>query len=226
MTLEIVTVPCRSDNYAYLLRDGATGAVGLVDAPEAAPIEAALDERGWGLDTILITHHHGDHVEGVERLRERYGSSVVGAAADSHRLPPLDTALAPGDTVRIGEAVAEVIDVPGHTVGHIAYHFADDHALFSADSLMTMGCGRLFEGSAAQMWDSLSRMAALPDNTDVFTGHEYTEFEFALCALHRRCKSRTARTCGRDSRPAPRRPPDRPVETRRRAGDKPVPARR
>lgn len=182
MTLEIVTVPCRSDNYAYLLRDGATGAVGLVDAPEAAPIEAALDERGWGLDTILITHHHGDHVEGVERLRERYGSSVVGAAADSHRLPPLDTALAPGDTVRIGEAVAEVIDVPGHTVGHIAYHFADDHALFSADSLMTMGCGRLFEGSAAQMWDSLSRMAALPDNTDVFTGHEYTEsnLRFAL----------------------------------------------
>lgn len=175
MTLEIVTVPCRSDNYAYLLRDGATGAVAVVDAPEAGPIEAELDARGWGLDTILITHHHADHVDGVARLREKYHARVVGAEADRHRLPPLDLALAAGDTVEVGDASARVIDVPGHTIGHIAYHFAADHALFSADSLMVMGCGRLFEGSPEQMWDSLSRMSALPDATKVYSGHEYTE---------------------------------------------------
>ncbi len=226
MTLEIVTVPCRSDNYAYLLRDTSTGAVGLVDAPEAAPIEAALDARGWGLDTILITHHHDDHVAGVAQLQAKYGAKVVGAAADRHRLPALDLELAEGDTVAIGESRATVMEVPGHTVGHIAYHFAEDHALFSADSLMVMGCGRLFEGSAAQMWDSLSRMAALPDSTDVFSGHEYTEFEYALRALCRRGQSRPARKGGPDRRDAPGRAADSARETRPREGDEPLPARR
>jgi hydroxyacylglutathione hydrolase len=175
MPLEIVTVPCLRDNYAYLLRDGATGRVGLVDAPETAPIEAALSERGWGLDLILITHHHGDHIDGVDGLRQALGAKATGAAADARRLPALDVALAPGDTVALGESVARVIDVPGHTVGHIAYYFADAGALFSADSLMVMGCGRLFEGTAEQMWDSLSRLAALPDATLVYSGHEYAE---------------------------------------------------
>jgi hydroxyacylglutathione hydrolase len=175
MSLEIVVVSCLEDNYAYLLRDGATGTVGVIDAPEAEPIEAALKERGWNLDMILITHHHNDHIDGVNALREAHGATVVGGAADRHRLPALDTALTEGDIVELGESRAEVLDVPGHTVGHIAYHFADDQALFSADSLMVMGCGRLFEGTPDQMWDSLSKMAALPDATRVYSGHEYTQ---------------------------------------------------
>jgi hydroxyacylglutathione hydrolase len=175
MPLEIVTVPCLRDNYVYLIRDAATGTVGLVDAPEPAPIEAALRGSGWSLDLILITHHHADHIDGVEALRTAYGAKVVGAAADARRLPPLDVALKPGDTVAVGESVAEVIDVPGHTVGHIAYYFAEAKALFSADSLMVMGCGRVFEGTPEQMWQSLSKLAVLPDDTMVYSGHEYAE---------------------------------------------------
>ena len=175
MPLEIVTVPCLRDNYAYLVRDAGTGKVGLVDAPEAGPIEAELKERGWGLDLILITHHHNDHVDGVDALRKSFGAQVVGAAADRKRLPKLDVAVEPGDAVALGGSVGEVLDVPGHTVGHVAYHFPEAKALFSADSLMVMGCGRLFEGTPDQMWQSLSTMAALPDDTMVYSGHEYAE---------------------------------------------------
>ncbi len=175
MGLEIVVVPCLRDNYAYLLRDVAGRRVALVDAPDAAPIEAALRARDWTLDMILITHHHADHIDGVEALREAYGATVVGAAADQRRLPALDIAVADGDMVAVGASMGEVLEVPGHTVGHIAYYFAGAGALFSADSLMVMGCGRLFEGTAEQMWSSLSRMAALPDETLVYSGHEYTQ---------------------------------------------------
>ena len=175
MPLEIVTVPCLKDNYAYLLHDAATGTVGLVDAPEAAAIEAALNGKGWTLDLVLITHHHGDHVEGVEALRKAYGAKVVGAAADRRRLPALDLAVSEGDTVSVGESVGKVLDVPGHTVGHIAYWFEEAGALFSGDSLMVMGCGRLFEGTPEQMWGSLEKMAVLPDETLVHSGHEYAE---------------------------------------------------
>jgi hydroxyacylglutathione hydrolase len=179
-SLEIVTVPCLSDNYAYLLRDAASGQVGLVDAPEAGPIEAELARRNWTLDLVLITHHHADHVQAVDALRGT--AKVVGNAADRARLPRLDLEVAPGDRVALGESIASVLDVPGHTVGHVAYHFAGAHALFSADSLMVMGCGRLFEGSADQMWQSLSTLAALPAETLVYSGHEYAEsnLRFAL----------------------------------------------
>ncbi len=182
MALEIVVVPCRADNYAYLLRDGAGRRVGLVDAPDADAIEAALATRGWDLDMIFITHHHEDHVVGVDRLREVYGATVVGAAADRRRLPVLDIEVDPGDTISLGVSMAEVIDVPGHTVGHVAYYFAGAGALFSGDSLMVMGCGRLFEGAPAQMWSSLGRMAALPDDTLLYSGHEYAaaNMRFAL----------------------------------------------
>ncbi len=182
MALEIVVVPCRTDNYAYLLRDGAGRQVGVVDAPEAAPIEAALASRGWELNMILITHHHDDHIAGVEALRDAYGATVVGAAADRRRLPRLDIAVEEGDTLALGVSMADVIDVPGHTLGHIAYHFAGAGALFSADSLMVMGCGRLLEGTAEQMWDSLHKLAALPDETLVYSGHEYaaSNMRFAL----------------------------------------------
>jgi hydroxyacylglutathione hydrolase len=173
--LEIVTVPCRTDNYAYLLRDAATGATGVIDAPEAGPIAAAAEERGWGLDWVWITHHHDDHVAGVAALRDRFGAKVLGAQADSSRLPALDAAVAPGDVARLGDSAATVIDVSGHTVGHVAFHFAEAGAAFTADSLFRLGCGRVFEGTHLMMWESLSRLAALPEATTVWFGHEYTE---------------------------------------------------
>lgn len=174
MTIEIVTVPARSDNYAFLVHDAESGRTALVDAPEAAPIEAALAERGWRLDEIWITHHHGDHVEGVSELRSRHGATVTGAAADAHRLPPLDRAVADGDTFDFAGAAVRVIDVSGHTIGHIAFHLPAANAVFTADSLMALGCGRVFEGTAAMMWKSLCRLAALPKETVVYSGHEYT----------------------------------------------------
>jgi hydroxyacylglutathione hydrolase len=173
MPLELVTIPCLSDNYAYLLHDGASGATALVDAPEAGPIAAELARRGWRLSDILITHHHDDHVAGVAALRS--GARVIGAAADAQRLPPLDLAVAPGDRITVcGEEVG-VIDAAGHTVGHVAYHFPRTGAVMTGDSLMALGCGRLFEGTAAQMWATLSRLATLPPATLICSGHEYAE---------------------------------------------------
>jgi hydroxyacylglutathione hydrolase len=174
MPLELVTVPCLSDNYAFLIHDAQSGETAVVDVPEAGPILAALAERGWGLTQILITHHHNDHIGGVAELRAATGARVLGAGADAHRLPPLDRALAEGDSVQVGGESGQVIDVPGHTLGHIAFHFPGSALLFTADSLMACGCGRLFEGTGAQMWDSLSKLARLPPETLVCSGHEYT----------------------------------------------------
>ncbi len=174
MSLEIITVPCLSDNYAFIARDQETGATALVDVPEAAPILAELDARGWGLDLILLTHHHDDHIQGVPEVIAKTNAKVVGAKADAHRLPKLDMALNEGDSINIGASEGVVLDVSGHTIGHIAFHFAKAKTIFTADSLMALGCGRLFEGSFAQMWESLSKMAVLDPDTLVCSGHEYT----------------------------------------------------
>ena len=173
MPVEIVTVPCRSDNYAYLIRDGASGQVALVDAPAAAPVIAALDSRGWGLDQIWITHHHGDHTDGVAELVSRYGSKTVGYSKDKSRLPALDTEMLEGDTVSLGGSEARVLDVSGHTIGHIAFIMDGAKAAFTADSLMALGCGRVFEGTHAMMWDSLSKFLGLPDDMMIYSGHNY-----------------------------------------------------
>ncbi|MCB2093931.1 MAG: hydroxyacylglutathione hydrolase [Rhodobacteraceae bacterium] len=175
MPLEIVTVPCRTDNYAFLAHDVATGATAVVDVPEAAPIMNALRERGWRASHILITHHHGDHVDGVKALAAATGARVIGAAADAHRLPRLDEAHSEGDAVRIGMDEGRIIDVSGHTMGHIAFHFPDSSVVFTGDSLMALGCGRLFEGTPATMWASLSKLAALAPETLVCSGHEYAQ---------------------------------------------------
>jgi len=174
MPLEIITVPCLEDNYAYILHAPLTGLTALVDAPEAAPIIAELDKRGWTLDFILLTHHHWDHVEGVPDLRAKYGPTVIGAKADAHRLPDLDMQVRHGSLFSLGNVEVSVSEVPGHTVGHIAFHIASVNALFTADSLMALGCGRLFEGTPAQMLDTMQMLAALPDATQVYSGHEYT----------------------------------------------------
>lgn len=174
MALEIVTVPCLSDNYAFIAHDPATGATAVVDVPEAAPILNALRDRDWKASHILITHHHADHVDGVKALAAATGAKVVGASADAHRLPRLDMAVAEGDMVRIGVEQAHVMEVPGHTVGHVAYHFPGAAVAFTGDTLMALGCGRVFEGTMQQMWTSLSRLAALPPQTLICSGHEYT----------------------------------------------------
>jgi len=173
MPLTLVTVPCLDDNYAFLLHNSATGDTALIDAPEAAPVQAALDVQGWTLTDIVLTHHHGDHVGGLPPLRK--SARVVGAAKDADRLPALDLGVSDGDIVNICGEDAQVFDVSGHTINHIALYFPTSGLLFTADSLMALGCGRLFEGTPAQMWSSLKKLRALPDETRVCSGHEYTQ---------------------------------------------------
>lgn len=182
MPLEIVTLPTLSDNYNFLLHDTASGQTALVDAPEDAGIAAELKRRGWKLDVILLTHHHYDHIDGTAALCAEFGAQVIGAAADAHRLPPLNTAVAPGDQIEVLGRRVDVIDVSGHSIGHVAFYMPSEKALFSGDSLMALGCGRLFEGTPAQMFESLSRLTALPGDTIVYSGHEYTaaNAKFAL----------------------------------------------
>jgi hydroxyacylglutathione hydrolase len=170
--VELVVVPCRQDNYAFLVHNPQTGETALIDAPEAAPIQAVLDAQGWTLTDILITHHHDDHVDGLAALRGT--ARVIGAQADMHRLPPLDLAVKEGAALTVCGQATHVFDVSGHTIGHIAFHMPDARLVFTADSLMAMGCGRLFEGTPAQMWDSMQKLRALPDDTLVCSGHEYT----------------------------------------------------
>lgn len=175
MPLEIVTIPCLSDNYAFLLHSTDTAETALIDAPEAGPVLAALTERAWQLTEIWLTHHHWDHIDGTADLKAATGAKVIGAAMDAHRLPPLNHELNEGETYRFAGNDVHIYDVSGHTVGHIALHVPAARAVFTADSLMALGCGRLFEGTPEQMWASLSKLAALPGDTIVYSGHEYTE---------------------------------------------------
>jgi len=174
MTLDLVTIPCLSDNYAYLLHDKDTGQTAAIDVPEAPPILEALKSHGWTLTEIWITHHHSDHIDGVAELKEATGASVIGAASDAKRLPPLNHAVKEGEIYRFAGHDVHIYDVSGHTVGHIAYYVPAAGAVFTADSLMALGCGRLSEGTPEQMWGSLSKLMVLPGDTIVCSGHEYT----------------------------------------------------
>jgi len=207
----LVTIACLSDNYAFLLHEKKTGATALIDVPEAAPVLAELSTRGWVLDQIWLTHHHPDHIDGVGTVLATHRAQVLGARADAHRLPDLDMALEDGGHFTLGETQVQVIDVSGHTVGHIAFYAPSAQAAFTADSLMALGCGRLFEGTPQQMHASLRKMDAWPDGTLICSGHEYTaaNARFALsvdpdnAALRSRsAQIDAARTAGRFTVPS------------------------
>jgi hydroxyacylglutathione hydrolase len=173
MTLTVRQFPCLSDNYGFLVRDDATGKVACIDTPDADAIKAELAKAGWTLDLILNTHWHPDHAGGNEALKAATGCTVVGPAEVSRIAAP-DRVVAHGDHVMLGETRFEVIDTGGHTLGHVTFFDAADHIAFVGDTLFALGCGRLFEGDAAQMWASLQRITDLPDDTTVYCAHEYT----------------------------------------------------
>ncbi|NNG05069.1 MAG: hydroxyacylglutathione hydrolase [Inquilinus sp.] len=173
--LEIDILPALSDNYIYLLRDVENGTAAVVDPSTAEPVIAALEERGLGLGLILNTHHHHDHIGGNAALKARYGATIIGPRSEISRIPALDRTVGQGDQVSVGGETAAVIETPGHTSGHIAFWFPTSKALFCGDTLFALGCGRLFEGTPAEMWASLLKLRDLPDDTRIYCGHEYTQ---------------------------------------------------
>lgn len=172
--IEVVRIPALSDNYVWLLHDGESGDTVVVDPAVAEPVLKEARVRGWTIGQIWNTHWHPDHVGGNAGIKAATGCKITGPAAEAGKIGTLDVTVAEGDHVRIGQHEARVIDVPAHTAGHIAYHLADDGMVFVGDTLFAMGCGRLFEGTAAQMFDNMQRLAALPDDTAVYCAHEYT----------------------------------------------------
>jgi hydroxyacylglutathione hydrolase len=172
--------PARTDNYGYLVHDTATGKTAAIDAPDAKAIKEAVARRGWTLSDIFITHHHTDHVEGIPVLKRDLGVTVTGPEAESGKILGLDVLVKGGDEVMLGESVFQVMETPGHTLGHIVFFEPAGRHLFSADALFSMGVGRMFEGQPGPMWAGLEQLKALPDDTLVYCGHEYTEANAAF----------------------------------------------
>lgn len=174
MTVEIELFMCRTDNFGALLHDPRTGETAIVDAPEEAPILAAIERRGWNPSTILTTHHHGDHVEANMALKNRFRLRIVGPESERDRIPGIDDTVEERSVIPFGDETIEVIATPGHTAGHVCYHLPRSKVIFTADTLFALGCGRLFERPAPVMFESLKKLAALPADTVVYCGHEYT----------------------------------------------------
>jgi hydroxyacylglutathione hydrolase len=167
--------PCLQDNYGVLVHDSETGATAAIDAPEAAAVEAALAMKGWQLTDILVTHHHADHTGGIAALKQHHRCRVVAPHGESTRIPLVDATVREKDRVRVGSLSGEVIETPGHTAGHISYFFSAEKLAFVGDTLFSIGCGRVIEGNAEMMWQSLLKLRALPDDTRIYCGHEYTQ---------------------------------------------------
>jgi hydroxyacylglutathione hydrolase len=175
MAAQIRLFMCLQDNFGVLIHDPSSGATAAIDAPEAAPIEAALKGNGWKLTDILVTHHHGDHTGGVAALKQQHGCRVVAPRGEAGKIPAVDETVGEGDTVKVGNLTAQVLETPGHTLGHIAYWFPADKLAFVGDTLFSIGCGRVIEGNPEMMWRSLARLRDLPGDTRIFCGHEYTQ---------------------------------------------------
>jgi len=180
--LVIERVPVLNDNYSWILHDEKTGVTAVVDPAEVDPIVRAAERKGWKLTHVLNTHHHWDHTGGNEVLKERYGVTIVGPKADKERIPGIDVELADGEEFDLGASRLTCFDTPGHTKGHITLYFPNNKALFPGDTLFSMGCGRLFEGTPAQMWSSLRKLVGLPRDTLVYCAHEYTKSNAAFAA--------------------------------------------
>jgi hydroxyacylglutathione hydrolase len=174
MTAQTYLFPCLTDNFGVLLHDRDSGATASIDAPEAAAVEAALGKTGWRLTDILVTHHHHDHTGGVAELKQRHKCRVVAPRNEAARIANVDETVGGGDTVRVGGVAGRVIDTPGHTAGHVSYFFPTDQLAFVGDTLFSIGCGRVIEGDAEMMWQSLLKLRDLPDDTRFHCGHEYT----------------------------------------------------
>jgi len=205
--LEIHMFPCLADNYGYLLHDHRTGATAAIDTPDANAIKSALREKGWRLSHILNTHHHWDHAGGNLALKEDTGCKIHGPGREDSKIPGLDYRLDDGDSLAFGSQQAQVLHTPGHTLGHIVFFFPEAGAAFVGDTLFSMGCGRLFEGTPAQMWNSLQRLMALPDSTMLYCAHEYT-MENARFALslephnpHLQARAEKVRRLRKEGRP-------------------------
>lgn len=194
--LDLDVFPCRSDNFGVLIHCQESGLTATIDAPELEPILAAAARRGWKITHVFTTHHHGDHVEANLALKEKFGCEIIGPREEAVAIPGLDRAVGDGDSFDFGGHVVQVIETPGHTAGHVCYHLPDDKLLFAADTLFALGCGRLFERPAADMWHSLQKLAALPDETAVYFGHEYTlsnaRFALTIDPENNRLKNRAA----------------------------------
>lgn len=172
--LEIVLLPCLTDNYCVLLHEPDSGETAAIDAPNAAAIKAALAERGWRLNHIFVTHHHTDHTAGIDELKAFYGATVTGPEAEADRIPALTRVVTAKSELSFAGHPIEVLETPGHTLGHVTYWFPADGIAFTGDTLFSLGCGKIFEGDPEMMWESVSKIAALPDETKIYCGHEYT----------------------------------------------------
>jgi hydroxyacylglutathione hydrolase len=175
MAAEIEQFICRSDNFGVLLHDPSSGVTASIDAPEEAAIRAALERRGWRLTHVLTTHHHGDHTEVNAALKAAFGATIVGPAAEAEKIPGIEKSVREGDMFTLGALAVGVIETPGHTLGHVSYHLPEEGIAFTGDALFSLGCGRVFEGTMEGMWESLKKLRALPRETIVYCGHEYTE---------------------------------------------------
>ena len=178
--LEFHQFPCRSDNYGVLIHDAEANVTASIDAPDAGAVRAALAEKGWTLTHILTTHYHADHTDGNEALKAETGCTIVGPRGEAARVRGIDIEVGDGDSYQLGGFEVRVLDTPGHTAGHVSYWIPDAKVAFVGDTVFAMGCGRLFEGDAKMMWDSLSKIIALPPETTLYCGHEYTQANAAF----------------------------------------------